>query len=150
VSEVYLVGAKKLTAQVTGITANVLHERANACLAACQVFERHAKWYASGHGGGPHRRTGNLNNSIQSVRTAADEAQVGPVDVGPAAEYAAFVEYGTSRAPAYPYMRPAYEAGKDEAGKVLARKLAACFSLRGITGSMATSAEAYNSPLPEE
>ena len=144
-TQIHVVGAGKINAELAAITGNLARERSNACLAACHVFERRAKWYASGNGGGPHRRSGDLNNSIQSRVTAADEAQVAP-----AVFYAAFVEYGTSRAPAYPYMRPAYESGKDEAAKVLGQKLAACLSARGITGSMATSAEAYNSPLPED
>jgi len=147
---VHVIGANKITAELLALTGNLMKERETACMKACFVFERYAKWYASGHGGGPQRRTGNLNNSIQSHPTAADEAQVGPSDTGPAAEYAAFVEYGTSRAPAYPYMRPAYEAGKDKAADVMAKHLAGCLSGHGVMGSMATSAEAYNSELPED
>lgn len=146
---VHVIGGAKIQAELAVITGNLISQRADACLAACYVFERRAKWYASGNGGGPNRRTGNLNNSIQSRKTALDEAEVGPIDVGPAAEYAAFVEYGTVNMPAYPYMAPAYESGKDEAAKVLGLKLAACVSLRGVTGSMATSAQSYNEPLPE-
>lgn len=143
-ANVNILGANKLKGQLAALTGNLLNERANACLKACMVFERRAKWYSSGHGGGPHRQTGNLNNSIQSRQTAADEAQVAPT-----AEYAAFVEYGTVHMPAYPYMRPAYEDGKKEAGDVLAKHLAGCLSAHGLAGSMATSAEAYNAPLPE-
>jgi len=132
--------------QLAELTGAMLSQRQSACLAACHVFERKAKWYASGHGGGPHPRSGNLKNSIQSRATAADEAQVAP-----SMDYAAFVEYGTSRMPAYPYMRPAYEAGKEEAARILSARLEAVVSLRGaLTGQMGTTAEAYNSPLPEE
>jgi HK97 gp10 family phage protein len=143
--DVYLIGAGKLTAQLGAITGKLMNERSRACLAACHVFERRAKWYASGNAGGPQRQTGDLNNSIQSRVTAADEAQVAP-----SVYYAAYVEYGTSRSRPHPYMRPAYESGKDEAAKILAAHLAACVSARGITGSMATSVEGYNTPLPED
>jgi len=139
-----VIGGARIIGELGGITGALIASKGDACLMACRVFERRAKWYASGNSGGPGRRTGNLNNSIQSRKTGIDEAQVAP-----SMDYAAFVEYGTVHMPAYPYMRPAYESGKEEAGKVLAARLAACVSMRGITGSMATSAEAYNSPLPE-
>jgi len=38
--------------------------------------------------------------------------------------YAAHLEYGTSRTPAYPYMRPAFEAKKEDAVSAMSQKLA--------------------------
>lgn len=141
-----IIGAEILKGQLTGLGVAMGNQRASACIAACHVFERRAKWYASGHGGGPHRRTGDLNNSIQTRQTASDEAQVAP-----ATDYAAFVEYGTVNMPAYPYMRPAWESGKEEAEKVLQMRLGAVVSAKGVIGAqMGTTTEAFNAPLPEE
>ena len=71
-----MIGVPKVLGELAAIEGKLLAERGNACLAACQVFERKAKWYASGNAGGPHRRTGNLNNSIVSEKTGSDSAQV--------------------------------------------------------------------------
>jgi len=138
--KVEITGANTLKAQFGAITAAVLNGRAEACLKACYVFERRAKWYSSGNGGGPGRRTGDLNNSIQSMKTGYDEAQVGPTEIGTVAEYAAFVEYGTSNMDAFPYMRPAYETGKEQAAKVLGDELAKLILVGGkVSGSMGHS-----------
>lgn len=51
--------------------------------------------------------TGNLRNSITSDYT--ENAQLLRVEIGPTANYGAFVERGTSRARAQPYLRPAVE-----------------------------------------
>lgn len=57
---------------------------------------------------GPMVRTGRLRGSI-TWRPGVDA--LGPyVDIGTAVEYAPFVELGTSRAPAYPFLRPALAA----------------------------------------
>lgn len=146
-----ILGAEMLKAQLMGLTSAMESERSSAALAACHVFERRAKWYASGHGGGPGRVTGNLNNSIQSRKTAADEAQCAP-----SMDYAAFVEYGTSRMHAFPYMRPAWESGKEEAEMVLKERLGAVVSLRAVASaqmgaSFETSGyETYDKALPED
>jgi phage gpG-like protein len=59
---------------------------------------------------GPNVITGRLRNSI-TWRLGEDEH--GPyAEVGSAVEYAAYVELGTSRAPAYPFLRPALEAAR--------------------------------------
>lgn len=141
---VEVIGGARIINELGAITGNLIASKADACLMACYVFERRAKWYASGNSGGPERRSGDLNTSIQSRKTGPAEAQVAP-----GVDYAAFVEYGTVNMRAFPYMRPAYESGKAEAGKVLAQRLAACVSLKGIAGSMATSAQDFSSPLPE-
>ena len=61
-------------------------------------------------GGGPSVRTGRLWGSI-TWRPGADP--VSPyVDVGSAVFYAPFVELGTSRMAARPFLRPALEAAR--------------------------------------
>lgn len=61
-------------------------------------------------GQGPAVRTGLLRSSI-TWRPGID-AESPYVDVGSAVEYAAFVELGTSRMGARPYLRPALEAAR--------------------------------------
>lgn len=56
-------------------------------------------------------RTGNLEKSIQPLPVEIEDgAVVGYVRAGE--EYAAFVEFGTSKSAPYPYMHPAIEANK--------------------------------------
>ena len=38
--------------------------------------------------------------------------------------YARFLEFGTSKAPAYPFLRPAFEGAKDQMGEILRKELA--------------------------
>ncbi len=72
--------------------------------------ERAAKQYATGTGGGPNVRTGRLRNSIT---WRAGHSPSGPyVDVGTAVLYGPFVELGTSRMHARPFLRPALEAAR--------------------------------------
>jgi phage gpG-like protein len=72
--------------------------------------ESRAKVLATGTGGGPRVRTGRLRASI----TWRVERRLWSGDlwawVGTNVEYARFVELGTSRAPAYPFLRPALSA----------------------------------------
>jgi hypothetical protein len=72
--------------------------------------EASAKYYATGQGGGPRVRTGRLRGSI-TWRLGVD-ALSPYADVGSAVLYAPYVELGTSRMPAYPYLRPALEAAR--------------------------------------
>ena len=71
--------------------------------------ESSAKRYASGVGGGPNVRTGRLRDSI-AWRPGSDHTPY--VDIGSAVEYAPYVELGTSRAHARPFLRPALEAAR--------------------------------------
>lgn len=71
--------------------------------------ERSAKQYATGTGGGPHVRTGRLRNSI-TWREGKDRTPY--VDVGTAVHYAPYVELGTKRMAARPFLRPALEAAR--------------------------------------
>lgn len=80
----------------------------NLIARAIQV-EAAAKRNASGRPG-PNVITGRLRGSI-TWRPGEDE--ISPyVDVGTNVFYAPFVELGTSRAPAYPFLRPALEAAR--------------------------------------
>jgi len=145
-ANIHIAGAEMLKGQLAGLAAGMDSARGQAVMAACHVFERRAKWYSSGHGGGPKRVSGDLNNSIESRKTAPDEGQVAP-----AMDYAAYVEYGTSRMPAYPYMRPAWESGKEEAEKVLKARLAAVVSFKGaLSAQMGTTVSPTNMALPED
>jgi hypothetical protein len=69
--------------------------------------EAAAKLYTTGVNGGPMSRTGRLHQTI-TWRPGVDP--LSPfVDVGTSVIYAPFVELGTSRNKAYPYLRPALE-----------------------------------------
>lgn len=52
--------------------------------------------------------TGNLVNSINTELISSDETSAF-AEVGTGVEYAEHVEFGTSKMPAQPYMRPAYD-----------------------------------------
>lgn len=66
--------------------------------------ESQAKANASGRPG-PNVDTGRLRSSISTSLEQRGDRLV--CIVGAYTEYAAFVELGTDRAPAYPYLRPA-------------------------------------------
>jgi phage gpG-like protein len=71
--------------------------------------ESSAKEHATGRPG-PNVRTGRLRGSI-TWRLGQDGEGV-YADIGSAVHYAPYVELGTSRMPAYPYLRPALEAAR--------------------------------------
>lgn len=71
--------------------------------------ESSAKQHATGRPG-PKVQTGRLRGSI-TWRLGADPAGM-YVDIGTSVFYAPFVELGTSRAPAYPFLRPALDAAR--------------------------------------
>lgn len=71
--------------------------------------EAAAKQNATGRPG-PRVRTGRLRSSI-TWELGGDE-QSPYVDIGSNVAYAPYVELGTSRMPAYPYLRPALEAAR--------------------------------------
>lgn len=155
-SDVYIRGAEQLKGQLATLARSMNGERAVAALAACKVFEREAKHYATGYEGGPAVQTGMLRNSISARISAPDEAQVAP-----SAEYATYVEYGTGiyaeggggrdtpwtyqdaksgkfirtvGSHPHPFMRPAYEAGREQAEIVLKAKLLSVLSASGKMG----------------
>lgn len=75
-----------------------------------QNVESAAKVNASGRPG-PNVQTGRLRSSI-SWRLGEDGEGLF-ADIGTNVEYARFVELGTDRAPAYPFLRPALAAAAD-------------------------------------
>lgn len=54
--------------------------------------------------------TGNLRSSIQTEAFVDDGVAIG--EVGPTADYAPYVELGTSRQEAQPYMEPGFQAAR--------------------------------------
>lgn len=62
--------------------------------------------------------TGVLRDSIEK-KVEGDTVTVGPRGV----EYAEYVEYGTSRAPAQPYVRPTIQWAKQNGPKRIARRI---------------------------
>lgn len=73
------------------------------------AVESVAKRNASGRPG-PNVITGRLRGSI-TWRLGRDNIGI-YADIGSSVVYAPFVELGTSRAPAYPFLRPALEAAR--------------------------------------
>jgi len=66
--------------------------------------------------------TGRLRDSIRINQTGKAAYNVGP---GDEVEYAEYVEFGTSRTPAQPYMRPALEEARREFPRALRRRVQA-------------------------
>lgn len=64
--------------------------------------------------------TGRLRDSIRITQTGKAAYNVGP---GDEVEYAEYVEYGTSRTPAQPYMRPAIEDARREFPRAMRRRV---------------------------
>lgn len=64
--------------------------------------------------------TGRLRDSIRVTQTGKASFNVGP---GDEVEYAEYVEFGTSRSPAQPYMRPALEAERREFPAAVRRRV---------------------------
>lgn len=62
--------------------------------------------------------TGALRDSIEK-KTEGDSVTVGPRGI----EYAEFVEYGTSRGPAQPYVRPTIQWARANGPKRIARRI---------------------------
>ena len=65
--------------------------------------------------------TGALRNSIQVHEVTPIQAIIGPSDI----DYAEFVEFGTSRMAAQPYMRPALDQNEREIVNAVQRTVAA-------------------------
>lgn len=71
--------------------------------------QRAAKQHASGRPG-PNVQTGRLRSSISEELVHDGDELV--ERIGTDVDYAPYVELGTSRAPAYPFLRPALDAAK--------------------------------------
>jgi HK97 gp10 family phage protein len=65
-------------------------------------------------------RTGNLRRSIHTEPARAADGKAATARVGTNVEYAPYVEFGTRRMSARPYLRPALDEGKAEAQRVMA------------------------------
>ncbi|MDT0163821.1 HK97 gp10 family phage protein [Bacillus sp. AG4(2022)] len=63
-------------------------------------------------------RTGNLKANIVASDVKDDLIAIGPDQQGPA-YYGHFLEFGTSKAAAKPFMGPAYENSKEEAQEAM-------------------------------
>lgn len=72
-------------------------------------IEAQAKQNASGRPG-PRVRSGRLRGSI--THRLGSDTQGLYADIGSSVLYAPYVEYGTSRMPAYPFLRPVLPAGR--------------------------------------
>lgn len=93
----------------TGALTALLHSSPVAADLAVRAIrvESAAKNYATGINGGPNVRTGRLRGSI-TWRLGQDAHSV-YADIGTNVEYAGYVELGTRRMRARPFLRPALE-----------------------------------------
>lgn len=78
---------------------------------ACLLVENTAKQNASGRPG-PKVDTGRLRSSITNRLDIEDDKLIGIV--GTNVEYASYLEFGTSKMQAYPFLFPALEANKSK------------------------------------
>ena len=61
------------------------------------------------------KKTGRLQNSISHAVTASEDS----VYIGTNVEYAAYQEFGTSKIPPHPYLRPAATEHSDEYKRIV-------------------------------
>jgi HK97 gp10 family phage protein len=87
---------------------------------AAYVVEAEAKIKSSGRPG-PEVDTGRHRASISSEAKLLGNSVQGIVGAG--AFYSPYLEYGTSKMPPYPYLRPAVEAKMDEIERLLGEAL---------------------------
>jgi HK97 gp10 family phage protein len=75
----------------------------------------------------PHYRTGTLENAIKTAYIPEDsvtgEIATYSVFINQDAWYARLLEFGTSKMAAKPFIRPAYEAKRVEAGAAVSEKI---------------------------
>lgn len=95
-----------------------LRQGANVILRETRILAK------AGHPAFPNKITGRMAKSIVTTdRGIVGDNIVFSVDVKRLAFYARFVEFGTSRARAYPFMRPAAEQKAPEAVQMIANVL---------------------------
>lgn len=97
-------------------TDEIIHTTNEALYNALEIIGNKAADYAAGLA---PVDTGNLRNSLTSEVDSADKSVI----IGTPVEYAPFVEYGTSRQRAQPYLRPAVENHMDEYKRILVDEL---------------------------
>lgn len=105
-------GTRDLEAKLGRLSnAMAAQHLANATLAGALVIEAGAKEKAP-------VRTGNLRRSIHSAIVESSATHAAAM-VGTDVEYAPYLEYGTRRMSARPYLRPALDERKDQARVVI-------------------------------
>lgn len=134
-----ITGLVELENQLKKVGKEIPLAEKQACILGGLIFEKRAKWYASGNAGGPKVQTGNLRASI-FVTELPDG-----VIVGPHTEYAPYVEFGTNRRGMRPFMRPAFEDEKDRAKKLMEDSLR-----RNIIGGESYRPSKFEDTLPED
>lgn len=78
-------------------------------------------------------RTGTLRRSINTQVVFQSSTRV-TARIGPNTDYAAFVEFGTVRMAARPYMRPALDSKRGEATETIRRIMADAMRLESFHG----------------
>ena len=104
-------GGKKLAEKFHSMSQKVYTEQEQELLQAGMVVERAAKQNAPVD-------TGRLRASISTRMTK--EAKSIIIEVGTNVKYAPYVEFGSSRNPAQPYLFPAFVENKQKVLKMLA------------------------------
>lgn len=98
---VTIIGLPKVLKNLNDYSVKVLQ----ACVDAAQISQ--ARIVNSARSNHPYKdRTGNLTNSIQPGNVEVSEEGI-TAYVEARMSYASFVEFGTSRAKAYPFLTPA-------------------------------------------
>jgi HK97 gp10 family phage protein len=91
-------------------------------LAGAFVFYREIKVRAM-----PYYKTGTLENAIRTAyipeESVPGQLATYSVFINQDAWYARLLEYGTSKMAARPFIRPSYEAKREEAGNVVSDKI---------------------------
>lgn len=106
-------------------TAGARRAGKKALRQGANVIMKEARWLAvAGHPGFPNRLTGRMAKSIYTHdRGVVGDNIIFSIDVKSLAWYARFVEFGTSHARAYPFMRPAAENKAGDAVQAIAEVL---------------------------
>jgi HK97 gp10 family phage protein len=108
-------GGEQLTRNLRRLAGNERRQAQHDGLeAGARVVEAYAKIAAPVD-------TGNLQGSIQVQEVTPIQAIIGPSNI----DYAEFVEFGTSRMAAQPYMRPAIDEHEREIVDAVQRTVAA-------------------------
>lgn len=113
------VDVNALSGALAGLTSRIGVATAQGAMQGALVYEQamkeeirggHAKNVKTGAtpGGPPQNVTGNLRRQI-GVGPLVGTGLRFTVDIGPSADYAGYLEQGTPRMPAYPFVKPAAE-----------------------------------------
>ncbi|MDD5016542.1 MAG: HK97 gp10 family phage protein [Eubacteriales bacterium] len=108
-------GGKELADKFRSYGKEVYTKSEQTVMQAGMIVERAAKEKAPVD-------TGRLRASITTRLADFDKKKI-VVEVGTSVEYAQAVEYGTSKAPAHPYLFPAYAENKDKVLKKIAEAI---------------------------